>query len=358
MKILLIGPQPKPITGLSLANEIVYKYLPKYTDCKIDILDTNYQVFKEDIGKFSFKKVLHYIKQYKELLKIRKVDKIYITPGQTFFGVLKYLPYFFMAKVYKKEITIHIHGNHLWKEYADLSGLKKRVFHMILSMSDKGIVLSESLEKNLIPFLPNSKIFILENFVEDFLFDDIVEKEFDTLRIIFLSNLMKEKGIVDLLEALSILSSNNIDFEAKIAGGVDNSMQPLIDSYFKKFGGNVTFLGLVYKEEKKSLLQWGNVFVFPTYYAMEGQPISNFEAMATGNILLTTRHAGIPDVFIENVNGFYIEKQSPNSIVNKLVDINKDLGKYKNISEHNIKEAREKYRVKTFINKLYAILED
>ena len=358
MKMLLIGPQPKPITGLSLANEVVLNYLPKYTDYKVFNINTNYSVLKENIGSFSIQKVLHYIKQYKELYKIKKVDKVYITIGQTFFGVLKYFPYFLMSKIYKKEIIIHIHGNHLWKEYDNLKGIKKKIFHKILSMSDKGIVLSNSLKKNLSPFLPDDKIYILENFVEDFLFHDIPEKKFDKLRIIYLSNLMHEKGILDLLEALQILSNNNVDFEAKIAGGIDEKMKSTIDSYLKDLHENVTYLGLVYGEEKRSLLNWGNVFVFPTYYSMEGQPISNFEAMATGNIILTTEHAGIPDVFQEGINGFYIEKKSAASISNKLIQISKSFETYKPISKHNIDEAREKFRVENFIKKLNQILKD
>jgi glycosyltransferase involved in cell wall biosynthesis len=357
INILLIGPLPKPMTGVSLANQTVLDYLPKYTNAQIDTIDTNYSVLKEDIGKFDFQKSLFYIKQYKALYKIKKSDKIYMTIGQTFFGVLKYYPYFLYAKLLKKEIIVHIHGNHLWKEYQDLKGIKKKIFYSILSMSDKGIVLSKSLEKNMLPFIEKEDIYILENFVEDFLFDDIKSKQFDGLKIIFLSNLMLEKGIVDLLEALLILQEQGISFQAKMAGGIDSSMQDEINIYFEQLKDNVEYLGLVYGDDKKELLEWGNVFVFPTYYAMEGQPISIFEAMATGNIILTTKHAGIPDVFKNSVNGFYIDKKSPKSIADKLTDMSSNLLSYKYISENNMNEAKEKYRVKKFILKLNDILE-
>lgn len=357
-KILLIGPQPNPITGLSLANDIVLKYLPKYTDYQVDSIDTNYQSLKENIGTFSFKKSFHYIKQYKQLFKIRKSDKVYITIGQTFFGVLKYYPYFLLARLLKKEIIIHLHGNHLWKEYEDLVGIKKKIFYKILSMSNKGIVLSSSLQKNLTPFITNDKIYILENFVEDFLFEGLEKKSFDKLKIIYLSNLMKEKGILDLLDSLLLLQEKNIPFKAKIAGGIDDVMKDEINHKLNLLKNNVSYLGLVYKEEKKELLNWGNIFVFPTYYTMEGQPISIFEAMATGNIVLTTKHAGIPDVFQEPKNGFYIAKQSAKSISDKLTEMNQDLEKYKEIGIHNQKEAKEKYRVVSFIKKLDSILKD
>jgi len=358
MKFLIIGPQPNPITGLSLANSIVLKYLPIYTDNSIELIDTNYQVLKEDLGKFSFKKVFHYMKQYKDISKIKSADKIYITIGQTFFGVLKYYPYFLFSKIWKKEIIVHLHGSHLGNQYESLSGIKKTIFKKILSMTNKAIVLSESLKYNFTPFINKKNIYVLENFVEDFLFNDSLEKDLKSLKIIYLSNLMKEKGILDLLDSLILLKNKNIPFEAKIAGGIDQVMEKTINEKLNQLKGNVSYLGLVYKEEKKELLEGGNIFVFPTYYSMEGQPISLFEAMATGNIILTTKHAGIPDVFEDNKNGFYIEKNSPESIMEKLIDMNKNLEKYEYISSQNIKEAKEKYRVKSFINKLDKILRD
>ena len=168
---------------------------------------------------------------------------------------------------------------------------------------------------------------------------------------------MKEKGILDLLQALRLLQEEKIEFKAHIAGGIDNSLKTELEKELNELS-NVTYLGLVYGKEKKELLEWGNVFIFPTYYSMEGQPISIFEAMATGNVILTTAHAGIPDVFNENINGYYIKKKSPSSIVSKLVKMNKDLEKYRTMSDNNRKEAKEKYRVENFIKKLTRILED
>ena len=357
MKLLIIGPQPEPITGNSLSNKIVYEYLPQYSNVQTDVINTSYKVLKEDLGVFSLEKAFHYIKQYKSLWKIRENDKVYITTGQTFFGVLKYFPYFFLAKILNKEIIIHIHGNHLWKEYKSLTGIKKSIFYKILSMADKGIVLSFSLKKNLTPFIDEKYIYILENFVEDFLFVNPIPKKFDKIRIIYLSNLMKEKGILDLLKALEILQNNNVEYEAKIAGGIDSVLQPTLEHYWGKLH-NIEYLGTVYGQEKKELLEWGNVFVFPTYYAMEGQPISIFEAMATGNIVITTPHAGIPDVFLEEKNGFYIDKKSPDSIATKLTELQESLEQHKVISENNKEEAKEKYRVSSFTKKLHSILVD
>jgi len=358
MKLLIIGPFPEPISGVSLANKVIYENLPiYYKDVHVKQINTSYISLKEDIGEFNIIKVCVYIKQYIGLAKVFSCDKLYYTTGQTFFGVLKYLPYLLIAKFLRKEIIVHIHGNFLHQEYKSLAGIKRIIFKKTLQLCDKGIVLSSSLRKNLTPFLKEHQIFELENFVEDFLFKKKITKNWDKLRIIYLSNLMTEKGVFDLLESLQILAKTNIVFEAKIAGGIDATVEEEVMQKLKSLPRCVEYVGLVYGDDKRKLLDWGNTFVFPTYYAMEGQPISIFEAMATGNIILTTEHAGIPDIFKEEVNGFYIEKKSPNSIAAKLKMMSENMTEYKLISEGNIKEASEKYRVEKFISKLNVILK-
>jgi len=357
MKILLIGPLPNPVTGVAIANKTLFDNYVQYTNNEIIKINTNYDIDKENIGKFNLSKVINSMKVYKEVYKIKKIDKVYMTIGQTFFGVLKYFPYFLLAKLFKKEIIIHIHGNHLWKEYEQLTGFKKKIFFRILSMSNKGIVSSESLKKNLTPFLQDTQIHTVNNFVEDFLFSSIMTNEIDRLKIIYMSHLTKEKGILDLLEALILLDNKGINFKARIAGGIDISIQDDIEKLLSKLEKKVDYVGEL-GENRKEFLNWGNIFVLPTYYTMEGQPISIFEAMALGNVIMLTRHAGIPDIFQENINGFYVDKYSPKSISEKLININKNISTIEKIVNHNIVEAKEKYRVKTYVTNLNNIFED
>ena len=90
---------------------------------------------------------------------------------------------------------------------------------------------------------------------------------------------------------------------------------------------------------------------------MEGQPISILEAMATGNIVLTTRHAGIPDIFQNETNGYYVEKNNSNSIVEIIqsLDIQSDI--FQTILRHNYVVAKKNYRLENFINNIIDIFE-
>lgn len=361
MKILIIGPFSPPITGVSFANDTLFDGLKK-RNINVDYINFSYPTLKEDIGVFSLKKTLYYLRLYLYIYKVFFNKTIYMTPGQTFFGVIKYVPFILMVKILRKETIIHVHGNHLWKEYENLKGIQKKLFNLILSSFNKGIVLSKSLRKNLDPFINNENIYEVYNFVEDNILDkvtlnDINSKKLKKLNIIFLSNLMKEKGIYDFLESLLILKKNGVKFKAKVAGAIDSTSENKLNTLFKNLQEEVDYLGIVRGNNKLKLLLNSNVFVFPTYYAMEGQPITILEAMATGNIIMTTKHAGIPDIFNEKKNGVYIEKNDPNDIAIKLQALSNSLDGYNNVVHNNYLEASTKYSTKIFIDKIIKIIK-
>ena len=90
------------------------------------------------------------------------------------------------------------------------------------------------------------------------------------------------------------------------------------------------------------------VFCLPTYYPYEGQPISILEAYATGCAVLTTNHGGIPDIFVENHNGYLVLPQDPDSVGSALLKALNDVKALREIAIRNAKEIDVKYRSESF----------
>jgi len=362
-KLLIIGPFPPPITGAGLTNQQLFEslsfYFPKYL---VETINTNSPVLSGGIGHFTWHKVIHQVGIYRQLRKIFSEDKVYLTIGLTFWGVLKYAPYIFLAKILHKEIILHIHSDYLWQAYQELSGLPKWLFKTTLSLADKGIVLSPRLRRNLEPFIKPEAIYIVSNCVSDDLFEfDLaqkIEKKFKQLKIVYLSNLMEEKGILDFLEALWRLKKAGVPFEACLAGEIEQGLEAQITPRLAALAPETRYLGVVTGQAKKDLLLSGNVFVLPTYYAMEGQPISILEAMATGNVILTTAHAGIPDIFCELVNGYTIQPRNPQSIFERLLELSTSMSTGQEMARHNAVEARRLYRQEIFIQNLAVVFSN
>lgn len=353
-KVLLVGPFPNPISGVSIANLKVEEILENERKFMPGRINMSFPDFNDKVGAFSIKKLLFFVGINFKALKVLSFDKIYITPGQSYYGILKYVVIILLSSLLGKEIIIHVHGNYLHQQYEVLSGIKKRIFRFLISRCKKGIVLSDSLRKNLSPFINPESIFVIPNFAEDNLLGSNNEKS-DDINIIYLSNLMEEKGIFQFLEAMEILNENSIKFNAKVAGDID---QTLRHDLLKRMGkiNNLEYLGIVKDGEKQDLLNWGTVFILPTFYRMEGQPISILEAYATSNLVLTTNHAGIPDIFEDEVNGYYVEKQSATSIVQKIEFLNKNKAILKTIGVKNKRYAQSNFSQDIFKRKIIECL--
>ena len=356
ISILLIGPFPGPLSGVSIANQVVSEVLIDDSQFEVDLINTSYSRFDEEIGKFSFKKTFFYLALYLNIFKIFKHKIIYITPGQTFYGILKYGFFIILGSIFRKELILHVHGNHLGEEYKSLNGIKKYIFYCLVSKFSKGIVLSDSLKHNLTPFIDQGSVFCLPNFAQDYLYEEDKNLVNDELRIFYLSNLMKEKGIICLLKALKNLEKYNIIYKAKIAGNIDEKFSKEILQLLNELE-NTKYVGVVNGEAKKNLLKWGNIFVLPTFYKMEGQPISIIEAMATKNVVVTTNHAGILDIFKDKVNGYLVKKNSIKSIQDILTYIAINKSEIEKIATYNKEFFLEKFTVNTFKKNLIKIIK-
>jgi glycosyltransferase involved in cell wall biosynthesis len=355
-KVILIGPFPPPINGCAFANKILHENLmAKGVSC--EIIDTSTNIISSKQGSnFSLKKAFNFFKVYVKIFKIRRFEKVYITPGHTFYGILKYLPFILMARIYSRPYYLHIHGNYLGKEYQLISNWKKKILEFLISKAAGGIVLSDSLKGNLSPFLKESKVFIVENFVENSLFENRnVKKRKDKLRILYLSNLMKEKGIIEFLDALLYLQKEGVNFEAKIAGNIEKEIVEEVNAKLEILD-NVDYVGVVRGEAKKSLFLNANLFILPTYYKMEGQPISLLEAMATQNIIITTKHSGIPDIISED-NGFFVDKKSSTSIANVLLEINNNMDILERFWKTNLSYCKVNFTEERFATKIMKVLK-
>ena len=155
---------------------------------------------------------------------------------------------------------------------------------------------------------------------------------------------------------MQILEVQKIKYSAKIAGNIDDSSLKEIQSKIKKLK-HTSYIGIVDGQEKKELLDWGNIFVLPTYYKMEGQPISILEAMATKNVIITTQHAGIPDLIEENNNGFFIDPKGKGKLEDILIFLAKHQEEILRIAEFNRTHFLRNFTLRQFEENLLQILD-
>lgn len=183
--------------------------------------------------------------------------------------------------------------------------------------------------------------------------DDLIR---DDYCVLFLSRLVREKGIYELVDAFCILSREFPKLRLVIAGTGPEDHRLL--EYVSKSGitERVTFTGYVRGVDKVRIMKQAGMFVFPTYYG-EGCPVSLLEAMAAGLPLITTPVGGIPHIVKDPENGLLLGEVTPESIgmaMRRLLN-NRELSE--SMRRTNTREAWEYYSapvVARQFEKLYA----
>lgn len=349
LKVLFIAPIPPPVTGQSLAVQVIKEYMEPTTH--IDLVNLS-KGLNNGIG--SWIRIVEIFKILKSIYaKKNSTDTIYFTISESVAGNLKDLLIYFLCYNKLSTMIIHLHGGAGMKVIMEKDNWLTKINLFFLKKIGKILVLGNSL-KSVYSELLQDKILIVPNFAEDYIFidrEDVYQKfgNIEIINVLFLSNLIYGKGYLELIDAYRMLKPEiQQKLRIQFAGGFESVKQE--QSFLTAIQDleGISYEGVVSGHEKKALLNKAHIFCLPTYYPYEGQPISILEAYASGCFVVTTNHSGIKDIFIDCINGYEVEKESSYSLsqtFNKICDEKEILLK---IALKNRKIADEKYRVSLY----------
>ncbi|KQV83880.1 glycosyltransferase family 4 protein [Rhizobium sp. Root1220] len=103
-----------------------------------------------------------------------------------------------------------------------------------------------------------------------------------------LSNLSREKGLETFVALARHARDEGHPLKAILAGPVrDPSNLAMINVAVADLGGTLEYRGPLYDDAKSAFYRDIDVFIFPTTYSNEAQPMVLFEAKAAGNSVIT-----------------------------------------------------------------------
>ena len=173
----------------------------------------------------------------------------------------------------------------------------------------------------------------------------ITEKTFkDISRFVYVGSLINRKYPTAVVSAL-FQSYQQSPFDITYIGDGDD--KKLVQQRFDELGckGNLTFTGLIPREEVIHYLKQSDVFVMISKGEIFG--LVYLEAMALGCITIAARHQGIDGIIEDGVNGFLCEAGN----VNELASI---ISRIRNMSSDDLnimsKKAKETARMYSDVN--------
>ena len=275
-----------------------------------------------EIGKLSFYKIYRSITLWFalliEIIK-KKPDVCYLSLTATGPAFLKDVLLIGMLRFFRIKRVYHLHNKGV-DQYK--SKLLYKLFYRFVFKEASIILLSKQLYYDIEKFVPEERVFICPNGIDDSLSvnESRILSNDKPVKIIFLSNLIESKGVFILLDACAILQEKGINFECDFIGAEgDLEVSQFISKVIEnKLTSRVRYLGKKFGKDKQEIFANAEIFALPTYYLNECFPLVLLEAMSVGLPVISTNEGGISDIVEDGVTGFLVPKKNAVALAEKL----------------------------------------
>ena len=326
-KVCVVGYFPPPVTGQALATERLASLLEN----DYEVITLNLRVGEEQLDLRFLSKFWGRINTYrasgqalKALLK-QHSDATVLWTSISPQAAGHFRDWFTVAPAFQSSNRVFAVMH--WGKFAQVfqSILTRFTAKKLLNQLEGIVFLNENRANACAGAVPANKRFIVPNTLDSDVLcsDEEVQQKLSQrssekkLELLFLSNMIKQKGYLDVLDATRILRDQDIPFHLTLVGQwLSESDRDVVDLFIKQnnLQDNITYLGAVHDRKKiKALHLNSDVFLLPSYL-IEGQPLTILEAMNAGTPIITTRLGGMVDMISEGRNGFFVPSRTPNAI--------------------------------------------
>lgn len=318
-KILFIMHMPPPVHGAAMIGKYIHdsKIINETFDCYY----INLALAKDlqDIGKGGLGKLRTFLLLLRAIrTKVKEIHPniCYVTPNSKGGAFYKDFIVVEMLKKMGCKVIIHFHnkGVSTRQNYFIDNLLYHRFFKGL-----KVILLADILYQDIKKYVNINDVFICPNGIPTANLQKI-NKNNKRFEILFLSNMMREKGVWDLVEACKILKEKGNEFHCNFVGKWSDIDENTFKSIIKKHSLEkyITAYGPKYGEEKDPFFSKANLFVFPTFYHNECFPVVLLEAMEYQIPCISTNEGGIQQIIEDGETGYIIKKHSPILLAKKI----------------------------------------
>lgn len=242
------------------------------------------------------------------------------------YGALK------ICKRWDIPLIFDVHGTLEFRKYLQTPIIRKFSHEAILYAKKILCVAKWQVKKGISIGIPECKLEYIPLGVDIERFDQIINSDAclniknlnnEKLLFLFVGHLNKMKGVIYLLQAISMLAKE-IKKKCHFTIVGDGPEKINLQYYADSFGLNpyITFSGRVVGDELIRLYASADVFVLPSL--SEGRPTVINEAMISGCPIIASNIDGIPEQVTDGYNGFLVEPRNPEQLASKIKQLAED----------------------------------
>lgn len=217
--------------------------------------------------------------------------------------------------------VVKVHGTDI-NTLAELSGIRQNLA-WALPRAERIVAVSRPLGEKVIALgVPPDRIEVVMDGVDERLFRPRNQAEVrrelhlpaDGKIILFVGNLLREKGVLDLLQAFARVCERRADVRLFLIGqGRD---RPACENWARPLGDRVRLLGTRPHAEVASWMSACDLLSLPSWN--EGTPSVLLEALACGRPVVMSRVGGIPDIVTDPRLGELVPAREPVALADAL----------------------------------------
>jgi len=313
---------PPPIHGAAVIGKNIFE--SKLINSEFDCIYINLSASNEvsEIGKLGIKKIIFLLSNLLNIIKtvLKEHPQLcYVTPSSWDWGFYRDFLTIGVLKLLNRKIVVHFHNKGV-EQWANRP-FNKMLYRCFFS-NLKVIILAEELYEEKQKYVKKEDVFICPNGInQSKVKTNSIKLKNDCFSLLFLSNMMEEKGVWVLLEACQILKEKGYVFCCNFVGKWSDVNEKTFNDRVNSFGlKKMVFAhGSKYGDKKNVFFEEANAFVFPTYYHGECFSLVLLEAMEYGLPCISTFEGGIPSVIINGETGILVDQKDSISLAKNLI---------------------------------------
>ncbi len=330
--LLILGPTPPPYHGVSVAMQTVYRsdIMKRFNVILLDTADRRDISHVENPDIYD---VVLFVQQFFKnicLLVRHRPGLFYIPICQTRVGFIRDAFFMIPAFLANCRVVVHLHGGAAFSNLFLQGGtLWRGLMNFVLRRVSRFIVLGEVHRPIFTPWARPECISVVPNGIEESSpadpdYSPSAARDRTRFRVVYLSTLCRGKGLFLLLEAMSLIVREHSDTECVIAGQWwGRTTKAEAEELICKLGiqNHVSFVGPMTGPEKSEFLRSGDVFVFPSIYPLEGQPLVILEAMREGLPVVASDIGCMAETVEQGVTGFIVPQNDLQAVCDKVLTL-------------------------------------
>lgn len=355
--ILFILHMPPPVHGASMMGKYIHdsKMVNETFDCHYINLTTAKNL--ADIGRIGLQKLFQFIQLLNHIrkeVKRLKPQLVYVTPNSCGGAFYKDFIVIQLLKAMGCNVVAHYHNKGVATRQKCIPDkwLYKYFFKAI-----KVILLAEPLYADIQLFVKREQVLFCPNGIPYSSTPETVRKN-DVPHILFLSNLLIDKGVLILLDACKILKDRGYVFQCDFVGGETADMDA---KRFKQecvqrgITDCVIYNGRKYGDEKLAFFKKADLFVLPTFN--ECFPLVLLEAMEQGLPCISSAIGGTTEIVDEGKTGFLVPCREVEPLAERIGILLKNEALRKRLGEAGRIKFEKEYTLERFEENIKQCLE-